>query len=208
MDGRCPDRGDHPAAPGRHPLGHRNPKPLASGSLLLPPHGLIWLLPRVMGRPNAAHPRTRQVVQRAQGSLDLRRSAFRSSARTGGHGYQPTTDPQFLELNPIGLVPAVIDGDVVLRESNTIVRYLATKHGRSDLYPVDPAARADVEQWMDWANYNLHFAAGRIPGWDAQRAAVAPGSSRKAAARSRRKSVSWTSTSRIPAGPMSPAIRS
>jgi hypothetical protein len=153
MDGRCPDRGDHPAAPGRHPLGHRNPKPLASGSLLLPPHGLIWLLPRVMGRPNAAHLRTRQVVQRAQGSLDLRRSAFRSSARTGGRGYQPTTDPQFLELNPIGLVPAVIDGDVVLRESNTIVRYLATKHGRSDLYPVDPAARADVEQWMDWANY-------------------------------------------------------
>jgi len=51
------------------------------------------------------------------------------------------------------LVPAVIDGDVVLRESNTIVRYLATKHGRTDLYPLDLAARANVEQWMDWANY-------------------------------------------------------
>jgi glutathione S-transferase len=70
-----------------------------------------------------------------------------------GRGYQPTSDPRFLEVNPIGLVPAVIDGDVVLRESNTIVRYLATKHGRSDLYPADAAARANVEQWMDWANY-------------------------------------------------------
>ena len=70
-----------------------------------------------------------------------------------GRGYQPTSDPSFLEVNPIGLVPAVIDGDVVLRESNTIVRYLATKHGRSDLYPIEPAARANVEQWMDWANY-------------------------------------------------------
>ncbi len=70
-----------------------------------------------------------------------------------GRGYQPTSDPQFLEVNPIGLVPAVIDGNVVLRESNTIVRYLASKHGRSDLYPLDLAARANVEQWMDWANY-------------------------------------------------------
>ena len=70
-----------------------------------------------------------------------------------GRGYQPTSDPAFLEVNPIGLVPAVIDGDVVLRESNTIVRYLATKHGRNDLYPMDPVARARVEQWMDWANY-------------------------------------------------------
>lgn len=70
-----------------------------------------------------------------------------------GRGYRATTDPQFLEVNPIGLVPAVIDGSAVLRESNTIVRYLATKHGRSDLYPTDPLLRAHVEQWMDWANY-------------------------------------------------------
>jgi glutathione S-transferase len=58
-----------------------------------------------------------------------------------------------LEINPVGLIPAVIDGDVVLRESNTIVRYLATKHGPDDIYPRDPVRRAHVEQWMDWANY-------------------------------------------------------
>ena len=41
----------------------------------------------------------------------------------------------------------------VLRESNTIVRYLATQHGPEEIYPNEPLARAGVEQWMDWANY-------------------------------------------------------
>lgn len=70
-----------------------------------------------------------------------------------GRGYTPTSTPEFLKINPIGLIPAVIDGDVVLRESNAIVRYLATRYGPDDMYPRDPVRRAHVEQWMDWANY-------------------------------------------------------
>ena len=70
-----------------------------------------------------------------------------------GRGYTPTSDPAFLKINPVGLIPAVIDGDVVLRESNAIVRYLASKHGPDEIYPRDLAHRAHVEQWMDWANY-------------------------------------------------------
>ena len=70
-----------------------------------------------------------------------------------GRGYRPTDDAQFLALNPIGLVPAVVDDGKILRESNTIVRYLATKHGPDEIYPRDPYKRANVEQWMDWANY-------------------------------------------------------
>jgi len=71
-----------------------------------------------------------------------------------GRGFRPTTDPAFRALNPIGLVPAVIDGDVVLRESNTIVRYLVNKYAPgSSMYPTDLVARAHAEQWMDWANY-------------------------------------------------------
>jgi glutathione S-transferase len=70
-----------------------------------------------------------------------------------GRGYTPTSDPAFLKINPVGLIPAVIDGDVVLRESNAIVRYLASKHGPDEIYPRDLAQRAHVEQWMDWANY-------------------------------------------------------
>ncbi len=70
-----------------------------------------------------------------------------------GRGFRPTSDAEFLKVNPIGLVPAVIDDGHVLRESNAIVRYLATKHGADALYPRDPLRRAEVEQWMDWANY-------------------------------------------------------
>src|SRR5258705_5873898 len=70
-----------------------------------------------------------------------------------GRGYRSTNDAEFLVINPVGLIPAVIDEGIVLRESNTIVRYLATKHGPDSLYPRDPNDRARVEQWMDWANY-------------------------------------------------------
>jgi len=70
-----------------------------------------------------------------------------------GRGYRPTTDDEFKRINPIGLVPAVIDDGIVLRESNTIVRYLVTKYGDGSLYPAEPVRRANVEQWMDWANY-------------------------------------------------------
>ncbi|AJZ63370.1 hypothetical protein OI25_6513 [Paraburkholderia fungorum] len=58
--------------------------------------------------------------------------------------------PEFLALNPNGLVPTLVDGDVVLWESNTIVRYLASSREERALLPVNPAARAEVERWMDW----------------------------------------------------------
>jgi glutathione S-transferase len=53
----------------------------------------------------------------------------------------------YLEVNPFGGVPAIRDGELVLAESQAILRYLATREGRNDLYPTDPAARARV----DWA---------------------------------------------------------
>ena len=59
-------------------------------------------------------------------------------------------DPEYLRLNPNGLVPTVKDGDLVMWESNTICRYLATTRGGDRLYPRDPAARTHVERWMDW----------------------------------------------------------
>ena len=59
-------------------------------------------------------------------------------------------DPEYLALNPNGLVPTVKDDDLVMWESNTICRYLATKHNGQQLYPSDPAHRTHVERWMDW----------------------------------------------------------
>lgn len=70
-----------------------------------------------------------------------------------GRGYRSTNDPEFLAVNPIGLIPAVIDGEVALRESNTILRYLASKYGSETIYPTNLEDRAHVEQWMDWVAY-------------------------------------------------------
>ncbi len=85
----------------------------------------------------------------------------------------------FLALNPNGLVPVLIDepeagvaaaqgavagragasaSAVVLWESNTICRYLVARQGRADLLPAAPAARARVEQWMDWQATELNSA--------------------------------------------------
>lgn len=58
--------------------------------------------------------------------------------------------PQYRTLNPNGLVPTLVDGECVLWESNTIVRYLAAKFDARTLLPSEPAVRADVERWMDW----------------------------------------------------------
>jgi glutathione S-transferase len=55
-----------------------------------------------------------------------------------------------LAHNPNGLVPVIVDGDFVLWESNTILRYLAGYYGTPSLLPLEPRARAEVEKWIDW----------------------------------------------------------
>lgn len=75
-----------------------------------------------------------------------------------GAGELSLQDPAFLALNPNGLVPVIRDGGFVLWESNTICRYLAAQAGRTDLLPADPAARAQVEKWMDWQATELNNA--------------------------------------------------
>jgi glutathione S-transferase len=59
-------------------------------------------------------------------------------------------EPWYLTLNPNGRIPLLTDGDFSLWESNTIVRYLAAKHGRAPFYPASLEARAHAERWMDW----------------------------------------------------------
>jgi len=59
--------------------------------------------------------------------------------------------PEYLKVNPTGLVPTIDDDGFTLWESHTIVRYLAAKHGAGTLWPTDLKARADAERWMDWA---------------------------------------------------------
>ncbi len=72
--------------------------------------------------------------------------------------------PEFLAINPHGKVPALIDGDFSLPESNAILWYISDAHPTSGLTPVPdgtPAtlqARARVAQWLDFAQTTLYAA--------------------------------------------------
>ena len=56
--------------------------------------------------------------------------------------------PEFLAINPNGKVPALVDGDVKLWESNAIMGYLCTK-AESDLWPRSNV-RYEILRWMFW----------------------------------------------------------
>jgi glutathione S-transferase len=67
-----------------------------------------------------------------------------------GMSHGVVNEEWYSNLNPNRLVPALQDAEFVLWESNVIVRYLAAKYGFGKLIPMDPAARANAEMWMDW----------------------------------------------------------
>lgn len=56
----------------------------------------------------------------------------------------------YLAMNPNALIPTIEDDGFVLWESNTILRYLAARHGGEQWWPGDPKARALADRWMDW----------------------------------------------------------
>jgi len=68
-------------------------------------------------------------------------------------------DPAYLAMNPNGRVPTLQDGDLVLWESDAIVRYLAMRYGFESLWPEDVGERAHADQWMTWGTVEL------IPDW-------------------------------------------
>lgn len=80
--------------------------------------------------------------------------------------------PDYLALNPNGMVPTLVDDGLVLWESNAIIQYLADKAGAEALFPTAPARRADIVRWLCWelAHYNralgvLAFEAVAKPGF-------------------------------------------
>ena len=67
-----------------------------------------------------------------------------------GGAFGQTREPFYLAMNPNALVPTLEEEDgFTLWESNSVVRYLAGKHGGT-LEPQDAKVRARAHQWMDW----------------------------------------------------------
>jgi len=58
--------------------------------------------------------------------------------------------PEFLALNPHARIPMIRDAGAVVWESNTIVRYLASRYSNAELWRQDPFERSLAERWMDW----------------------------------------------------------
>jgi glutathione S-transferase len=60
-------------------------------------------------------------------------------------------EPDYLAMNPNARVPTMVDGNFVLWESNSIMRYLCLAYAEgSPIYPLEPKRRAAVDRWLDW----------------------------------------------------------
>src|ERR1700692_2120853 len=68
-----------------------------------------------------------------------------------GMQFGVNTEAPYLAMNPNGRVPTLVDGDFVLWESNSVMRYLCLAYGQGlSIYPQSPKQRAGVDRWLDW----------------------------------------------------------
>ena len=66
-----------------------------------------------------------------------------------GRQFENTQTAEYKAMNPTSKVPTLVDGDTVIWESNTILRYLAASGGEH-LHGTTPAEKTEVERWMDF----------------------------------------------------------
>src|SRR3569833_2111623 len=68
-----------------------------------------------------------------------------------GMQFGRNNDNDYLAMNPNGRIPTLVEGDFVLWESNSIMRYLCLAYGPdSSIYPLEARQRAAVDRWLDW----------------------------------------------------------
>ena len=97
----------------------------------------------IWGRANSVNV---QKVLWCLGELDLAYERI-----DAGMAFGKNDEPDYLAMNPNGRVPTLVDGDFILWESNSVMRYLVLAYGQgSPIYPQAAKARASVDRWLDW----------------------------------------------------------
>ena len=59
-------------------------------------------------------------------------------------------NPHYRSLNPWGKIPTLVDGELVIWESNAIILYLSEQYGGNRLYATQPNERANINKWLFW----------------------------------------------------------
>lgn len=72
--------------------------------------------------------------------------------------------PEYLKLNPNGVVPTLVDDGRVVIESTVICEYLADAYPDPPLRPATPAGRARMRLWTKRLDEDLHFHTGVLSG--------------------------------------------
>ncbi len=97
----------------------------------------------VWGRTTSANV---QIVMWALAELGLKYERLDIGGAFGGN-----KTPEYLAMNPNGLVPVLRDGDgPFLWESAAILRYLGAVYGNEQFWPISPAMRAVADKWAEW----------------------------------------------------------
>jgi glutathione S-transferase len=67
---------------------------------------------------------------------------------------------EFLQVNPLGQVPAFVDVDgTTLRDSQAILIYLGARQGATAWWPSDPKGQGLIAQWLSFAANEIHHGA-------------------------------------------------
>lgn len=75
---------------------------------------------------------------------------------------QQQKSAEFLAMNPFGQVPVLTDGEVIVRDSQAILVYLAKKHGGKQWLPEEPEALSEVVAWLSTAANEVALGPNRL----------------------------------------------
>ena len=77
-------------------------------------------------------------------------------AKIDVHPGRDNETPAFLALNPLGRIPVLVDEQIVLRESQAILTYIAMTYDPSRTWlPQDAETASRIAQWLAFAGHDL-----------------------------------------------------